>query len=114
MSDIAASHFYPNIAVGPAAVAAKLGDGTSQLYTWVRSKLGIPTHCGLDDDPLYSVSRGLEVEGKKSIGSWVSMVYESLKGPMVDMVMEGLDQSRQGPRTKEDFEKLCDELRTNY
>ncbi|KAI8723963.1 hypothetical protein NCS52_00253100 [Fusarium sp. LHS14.1] len=110
----ASSIFYPNMAIRPVDVTTKLGDGTAPLYTWVRSKLGVPTHCGLDDDPLYNAQKGLPTEDKKTIGSWVSMVYESLKGDLMDMVMEGIESSRAAPRTEEQYEKLCAELDEKY
>lgn len=110
----ASSIFYPNMATRPVDVATKLGDGTAPLYTWVRSKLGVPTHCGIDDDPLYNAQKGLPTEDKKTIGSWVSMVYESLKGDLMDMVMEGIESSRAAPRTEEQYEKLCAELDEKY
>ncbi|EEU40495.1 uncharacterized protein NECHADRAFT_76812 [Fusarium vanettenii 77-13-4] len=110
----ASSIFYPNMAIRPVDVATKLGDGTAPLYTWVRSKLGVPMHCGLDDDPLYNAQKGLPTEDKKTIGSWVSMVYESLKGDLMDMVMEGIESSRAAPRTEEQYEKLCAELDEKY
>ncbi|KAI8686225.1 hypothetical protein NCS55_00297100 [Fusarium keratoplasticum] len=110
----ASSIFYPNMAIRPVDVATKLGDGTAPLYTWVRSKLGVPTHCGIDDDPLFNAQKGLPTEGKKTIGSWVSMVYESLKSDLMDMVMEGIESSRAAPRTEEQYEKLCAELDEKY
>lgn len=87
--------FYPSPTITPAEVAAQLGDGSAQLYTWVRSKLNIPLHCGLKDDPLYNARQGLPTEDKKTIGSRVSAVYEGLfKGGMMDMVLDGLDTGR--------------------
>ncbi|KAH7151818.1 L-Aspartase-like protein [Dactylonectria estremocensis] len=105
--ETSSSIFYPNMAIRPVDVAMRLGDGSAQLYTWVRSKLGVPTQCGIDDDPLYNAQKGLPTENKKTIGSWVSMVYESLKDDLMDMVMEGIDTSRSGPRTTEEYEELC-------
>ncbi|RGP75688.1 phenylalanine ammonia-lyase [Fusarium longipes] len=110
--EIASSIFYPNMAIRPVDVATKLGDGTAPLYTWVRSKLGVPTQCGIDDDPLYNVQKGLSTEGKKTIGSWVSMVYESLKDDMIDIVMEGIATDLSGPKTEEEYERFCQELGT--
>ncbi|KAF4340408.1 phenylalanine ammonia-lyase [Fusarium beomiforme] len=105
--ETASSIFYPNMAIRSVDVATKLGDGTAPLYTWVRSKLKVPTQCGIDDDPLYSVHKGLPTEGKKTIGSWVSMVYESLRSDMMDAIMEGIETERSAPRTQEDYERLC-------
>ncbi|KAF5234278.1 hypothetical protein FAUST_7738 [Fusarium austroamericanum] len=104
---VASSIFYPNMAIHPVDVATKLGDGTAPLYAWVRSKLGVPTQCGIDDDPLYNAQKGLPTEGKKTIGSWVSIVYESLKDDMMDVVMEGVATDRSGPKTEEQYESLC-------
>jgi phenylalanine ammonia-lyase len=108
---LAENSFYPNFAIPPSAVATQLGDGTSQLYTWVRSKLGVPTHFGIADDPLYNAKHGLLMEDKKTIGSWVSLIYESVKGPFLDMVMDGLESSYRGPRDSEDFEELCERMK---
>ncbi|ODA82287.1 hypothetical protein RJ55_00794 [Drechmeria coniospora] len=111
VSRAAASMFYPGSPVGPEVVATQLGDGSAQLYTWLRSKLGVPLHRGLDDDPLYNATSGLAAEGKKTIGSWVSIVYESLvKGGMMDMVLDGVESSRRGPRTVDEFAMLCREM----
>ncbi|KAL4729040.1 hypothetical protein ACLX1H_003448 [Fusarium chlamydosporum] len=109
--EVASSIFYPNMAVRPIDVVTKLGDGTASLYVWVRSKLGVPTQCGIDDDPLYNMQKGLSTEGKKTIGSWVSVVYESLKDDMMDVVMEGVATDRLGPRTEEQYEILCQSLK---
>lgn len=87
--------FLPSPTIAPAEVAAKLGDGSAQLYTWVRSTLNIPLHRGLADDPLYNARKGLPTDDKKTIGSRVSAIYESLlRGGMMDMVLEGLDTGR--------------------
>ncbi|KAJ5664368.1 phenylalanine ammonia-lyase [Penicillium longicatenatum] len=90
--------FYPSPTITPAEVATKLGDGSAQLYTWVRSKLNIPLHCGLKDDPLYNARQGLPTDDKKTIGSRVTAVYENLvRGEMMDMVLTGLDTGRSFP-----------------
>ncbi|KAK7421533.1 hypothetical protein QQZ08_009948 [Neonectria magnoliae] len=112
--ETSSSIFYPNMAVRPVDVATKLGDGPAQLYTWVRSKLGVPTQCGIDDDPLYNAQKGLPTKNKKTIGSWVSIVYESLKSDLMDMVMEGMETSRSAPRTAEEFDDLCTAMKENY
>ncbi|CAM1506452.1 Fc.00g060930.m01.CDS01 [Cosmosporella sp. VM-42] len=114
VSETAGSIFYPNMAVRPVDVATKLGDGSAQLYTWVRSKLGVPTQCGIDDDPLYNAQKGLPTENKKTIGSWLSIVYESLKSDLMDMVMDGIEGARTAPRTAEDFAMLCKEMKEKY
>ncbi|KAJ5824728.1 Phenylalanine ammonia-lyase [Penicillium robsamsonii] len=90
VSSTAEEMFYPSPTISPDDVARQLGGGTAQLYTWVRSKLNIPMNCGLQDDPLYNAQKGFPTKGKRSIGSSVSMIYESLLGgEMMDMILEG-------------------------
>ncbi|KAF4122192.1 phenylalanine ammonia-lyase [Geosmithia morbida] len=102
----AESVFYPNTAVTPASVATRLGDGTAPLYAWVRSKLSVPTHRGLDDDPLYNARHGKSVDDKRTIGSWVAIVYESLRGDMMDAVMgEAAEGLRPAARDVGEYEK---------
>lgn len=108
----ASSIFYPNLAIRPADVAIRLGDGTAPLYTWVREVLEVPLHCGLDDDPLYNASNGKPTDDKKTIGSWVSIVYESLcDGGLMDAVMERVETPREGPTSEAEFTKLCQDLK---
>jgi phenylalanine ammonia-lyase len=86
--------FYPSPTISPDEVVAQLGGGTAQLYTWVRSKLNVLMNCGLHDDPLYNAQKGLPTKGKRSIGSSVSTIYESLlEGEMMDMILEGWMQN---------------------
>ncbi|CAG9989677.1 unnamed protein product [Clonostachys byssicola] len=107
----ASSIYYPNLAIKPSMVATQLGDGTAPLYTWIRSRLQVPIHCGIDDDPLYAATNGLPTEGKKTIGGWVSIVYESLsKGEIAHVAMTTLAGIRKAPRTGQEFERLCLEL----
>ncbi|KJZ74646.1 hypothetical protein HIM_05996 [Hirsutella minnesotensis 3608] len=115
VSKTAASFFYPGPVPKSSEVATRLGNGSSRLYTWVRSRLGVPLHCGIDDDPLYNARKGLPTENKKTIGSWVGMIYESLlKGGMMDMVLDGVESSHDAPRTNEAFEQLCRDMRELY
>lgn len=88
----ASAMYYPGPVISSEEVVAQLGQGSAQLYSWVRSKINVPLHCGLKDDPLYNAQQKLPIEGKKSVGSWVSTVYESLlNGGMMEMVMNDLD-----------------------
>ena len=115
MHDTATSLFFPNRdAITTEFVAAKLGDGSAQLYTWIREKLGVPPQMGLTEDPLYNAKHGHSTEGKKTTGSWLAMIYESLKTDFMDMVMYSLDSARQGPKSTEEFEKLVRELKERY
>lgn len=89
VADAAASTLPPRPTMVPAAVATHMGEGTSRLYMWVRSRLGVPLHRGIDDDPLYAARRGLPAEGKKTIGSWVSIVYDGIvEGGAMDVVFD--------------------------
>lgn len=93
VSNTAEEMFYPGPTISPAEVVTQLGGGTAQIYIWMRSKLNIPMNCGLQDDPLYNAQKGLPTKGKRSIGSSVSMVYESLlNGEMMDAILEGWAQ----------------------
>ncbi|KAJ5938111.1 phenylalanine ammonia-lyase [Penicillium verhagenii] len=98
LQETADALFYPSPTIAPAEVATQLGDGSAQLYTWVRSNLNIPLHCGLKDDPLYNARQGLPTDDKKTIGSRVSAIYESLmRGEMMDTVLSALDAGRSHP-----------------
>jgi phenylalanine ammonia-lyase len=61
---------------------AYLGQGSAELYTFVRKDLGVPFHRGLIDDPTYVLLGGPIVpytQGqKKTIGSHISTVYEAI------------------------------------
>ncbi|KAJ5247156.1 phenylalanine ammonia-lyase [Penicillium chermesinum] len=98
LSATANQMFYPNPTIPPAEVVTQLGAGSAQLYSWVRAKLHIPLHGGIRDDPLYNAKEGLPTDSKKTIGSWVSLIYESLlHGDMMDTVLDGLDTGRSLP-----------------
>jgi phenylalanine ammonia-lyase len=55
-----------------------IGSGSKVLYTWVRSQLGIPMHCGLVDHPVSAWGRE-DLGGKRTIGSQVSTIYEAVE-----------------------------------
>ena len=114
IQDTASSHFYPNQLISPDVVAAKLGDGAAQLYTYVRAKLGVTTQLGITEDPLYNSSRGLSTEGKLSRSAWLSKIYESLKSDFMDMVMHSLDSARPKPNNKEEYERLAEEMKERF
>lgn len=111
ISATAGSMFYPNMTTAASTVESWLGDGTAPLYAWVRSRLGVPTHYGLDDDPLYNARHGLPTEGKKTIGSWVTMVYESLRGEMMDWIIEGAEGTRPARQTEEEYRELWSKMK---
>lgn len=106
VSTTAKATFYPNLATTPAHTAVQLGEGTSPLYTHIRNALHVPLHCGLDDDPLYNASNGLPTENKKTIGSWVGIVYEGLRGSLMDVVMQTAEGTAMVIREEGDWEGL--------
>ncbi len=60
-----------------------LGQASHKMYVFVRQKLEVPFHRGLIDHPrVLDESEGVEGERegkKKTIGSWISIIYESLR-----------------------------------
>jgi phenylalanine ammonia-lyase len=59
-----------------------LGRGTRVCYEFVRGELGVPFHRGLVDQP------GPGDCDKKTIGSWVSVIYEAIRDDrLIDCIM---------------------------
>lgn len=58
-----------------------LGEGTKAIYLYVRQTLGVPLHRGLVEHPNFGDGDGNTIGGrpKKTIGSWVSIIYESIR-----------------------------------
>ncbi|KAJ6087297.1 hypothetical protein N7467_006211 [Penicillium canescens] len=58
-----------------------LGQGTKAIYLFVREKLGVPLHRGLIEHPVAGDKVGNKIDGrpKKTIGSWVSIIYEAVR-----------------------------------
>ena len=70
--------------------AQYLGQGSRKLYEFVRSSLEVPMHRGLVEHPSPQDADGNKLDGraKKTIGSWVSIVYEAIcDGRIQDEVM---------------------------
>ena len=106
----ASTIFYPNVALKPVDIATQLGEGTAPIYTFIREGLSVPPNYGLEDDPLFNHKRGRDTTHKKTIGSWVSRVYESLnKGTLLDVVLDGKTGA---PRTPEEFAALSANLKS--
>ncbi|KAL4892225.1 L-Aspartase-like protein [Aspergillus ambiguus] len=69
-----------------------LGDGSKTLYRTVRETLGVPFHRGFVEHPT-NQSTELDGRDKKTVGSWVSIIYESLrKGELQAPLMTLLQQ----------------------
>ncbi|PVH96196.1 phenylalanine ammonia-lyase [Periconia macrospinosa] len=67
-----------------------LGTGSRALYKTVRQTLGVPFHRGLVEHPTIESSE-LHGREKKTIGSWISIIYESIRttqlfGPLMDVL----------------------------
>ena len=67
-----------------------LGKGSKAIYRTVRKTLGVPLHLGFVEHPT-AMSDSLHGRDKKTIGSWVSIIYEAVrKGSLVAPLMEEL------------------------
>ncbi|KAL5333912.1 L-Aspartase-like protein [Aspergillus crustosus] len=55
-----------------------LGEGSKILYTTVRQQLGVPFHQGFVEHPTIG-NETLNGRAKKTIGSWISIIYEALR-----------------------------------
>lgn len=56
-----------------------LGRGSRAVYRTVRHTLGVPVHLGFQEHPT-AVSDSLHGRDKKTIGSWISIIYEAVRG----------------------------------
>lgn len=68
-----------------------LGSAARKMYVYVRQVLKVPFHKGLEDHPTPIRRVPEEAEAKRTIGSWISIIYESLRsGELHAAVMEAL------------------------
>lgn len=77
--------------------ADHLGQGTRAIYQYVRETLGVPMHRGLIEHPEVQDEDSNQIDGrpKRTIGSWVSVIYEAIReGALYDEVF-GFLQARQ-------------------
>ena len=71
-----------------------LGSGARKLYEYVRHVLGVPFHKGLEDHPTPTRMASQEGPSKKTIGSLISIIYESLRsGDLHTPMMEALAET---------------------
>ncbi|KAI1489093.1 phenylalanine ammonia-lyase [Biscogniauxia mediterranea] len=64
-----------------------LGKATKQCYNFVRKTLGVPFHRGLVEQPQPGDTE-LDGRSKKTIGSWVSTIYEAVRdGRLIDHIL---------------------------
>lgn len=64
--------------------AQYLGDGTRRGYQFVRETLGVPLHCGIEEQPGPSDAKMDDGRPKKIIGSWLSVIYEAVRDGRLD------------------------------
>ena len=56
-----------------------LGQATRDMYVYVRKTLGVPLHQGLEDHPTPTNKTAAGGAKKKTIGSWIAVIYEALR-----------------------------------
>ncbi|CAM1509751.1 Fc.00g000860.m01.CDS01 [Cosmosporella sp. VM-42] len=56
-----------------------LGGASKQLYSFVREELAIPFHHGLVEHPTRGPTASINGRPKKTIGSWVSVIYAAVR-----------------------------------
>lgn len=62
-----------------------LGVGSRALYTAVRDKIKVPFHLGVTDHPVGFDDYGEPGRSRKTVGSWISAIYEALlEGKITD------------------------------
>ena len=67
-----------------------LGQASKKIYSFVRQDLGVPFHRGLVEQPTPGDIM-LDWRPKKTIGSWVRIIYESLRdGRLYEKLMDAL------------------------
>jgi phenylalanine ammonia-lyase len=70
-----------------------LGQASKKVYKFVRGGLGVPFHRGLVEHPVLGGIESNMISGreKKTIGSWVGIIHDSLRdGRLGGVVMETL------------------------
>ncbi|OAP60694.1 phenylalanine ammonia-lyase [Fonsecaea erecta] len=73
------------------STAEYLGQGTKALYRFVREDLGVPFHRGHVEDAV--VRDSMADRPVKTIGSWISVIYEAVRdGRLYTSVMEAMQK----------------------
>lgn len=67
-----------------------LGSSSKSLYRFVRRGLGIPFHCGVVEHPTIDVltERGVPRRPRKTIGSWISLIYEAIRDGRIRIALD--------------------------
>lgn len=85
-----------------------LGLAARKMYLFVRKTLGVPFHKGLEDHPTPKEPTSSDGRRKLTIGSWISIIYESLRdGQMHRPLMECLAEAGLVP-TEEPLKMMGD------
>jgi phenylalanine ammonia-lyase len=83
-----------------------LGTGSKILYRTVRRQLGVPFHQGFVEHPT-AASETHAGREKKTVGSWVSIIYEAIRdGRLLDPLMATLQKGVAGEDGDEAVENL--------
>ncbi|KAI4087019.1 MAG: hypothetical protein LQ344_007076 [Seirophora lacunosa] len=71
-----------------------LGLASRKMYLYVRETLKVPFHRGLEDHPTPQEPTAPDGRRKRTIGSWISVIYESLRdGEMPQQLMDCLSEA---------------------
>jgi phenylalanine ammonia-lyase len=71
--------------------AGFLGRASRKMYLYMRQTLGVPFHQGLIDHPTPTAEFAANGSKKKTIGSWIAIIYEALRsGRLHEPLMECL------------------------
>lgn len=75
--------------------ASYLGGASKMLYTFVREDLKVPFHQGLVEHPTLECSGQIKERPRKTIGSWISVIYAAIRdGRLHRPVMACLQDSQ--------------------
>ncbi|KAL2843218.1 L-Aspartase-like protein [Aspergillus pseudodeflectus] len=70
-----------------------LGEGSKVLYETVRQELGVPFHQGFVEHPTID-SETHNGRAKKTIGSWISIIYEAIRdGRLMNPLLQSLSST---------------------
>lgn len=73
---------------------ASLGAGSRPLYQFVRRELNVPFHCGVVEHPTIDEAEpGVPRRARKTIGSWISIIYEAIRDGRIRGALSGVLQS---------------------
>ena len=74
--------------------ADHLGQASRRIYLFLRKTLGVPFHQGLQDHPSPKEPVSADGSKKRTIGSWISIIYESLRsGQLHESIMDCLSEA---------------------